>query len=61
MIGATGEALETFEQGRGRVRVHSEDWQARAAVPIERGQRIKVVGMEGLVLDVEPLQPSKGG
>ncbi len=55
MIGATGEALEAFQEGRGRVRVHSEEWQARSASPVARGQRIKVVGMEGLILTVEPL------
>ncbi|MEK6771948.1 MAG: nodulation protein NfeD [Pseudomonadota bacterium] len=54
MIGLTGEALEDFAQGAGRVRAHSEDWQARAAAPIRRGQRIKVVSRDGLTLVVEP-------
>lgn len=54
MIGATGEALEAFRD-RGRVRAHSEEWQARTHAPLKKGQRIKVVGMEGLTLIVEPL------
>ena len=55
MSDATGEALESFK-GAGRVRVHSEEWQARSATPLKRGERIKVVGREGLVLIVEPYQ-----
>ncbi|MBI3570543.1 MAG: nodulation protein NfeD [Gammaproteobacteria bacterium] len=53
MIGALGEALENFK-GAGRVRVHSEEWQARSAAALKRGQKVKVVGMEGLTLQVEP-------
>ena len=53
MIGAVGEALEAI-QNEGRVRVHSELWHARANQPVERGNKIRVVGMEGLVLIVEP-------
>jgi membrane-bound serine protease (ClpP class) len=54
LIGARGEALEDFAQGIGRVRVHSEEWQARAGSPIARASRVKVVGRDGLVLIVEP-------
>ncbi len=54
MIGASGETLEAFT-GNGRVRVHSEEWQARADGKLRRGQRIKVVGIEGLTLVVEPV------
>lgn len=53
MIGAVGEALEAI-QNEGRVRVHSELWHARVNQPVERGNKIRVVGMEGLVLIVEP-------
>ncbi len=53
MIGAVGEALSAFKTD-GRVRVHSEEWQARTRLPLVRGQKVKVVGMEGLVLLVEP-------
>ena len=54
MIGLDGEALEDFTQGVGRVRVHSEEWQARAGSPIRRGAQVKVTGRDGLVLVVEP-------
>ncbi len=53
MVGAVGEVLEDFSD-IGRVRVHSEEWQARCGMPLKRGQRIKVVGIEGLMLTVEP-------
>ena len=53
MIGAVGETLEALK-GTGRVRVHSEEWQARSHTPLKRGQKIKVIGMDGLVLIVEP-------
>ncbi len=57
MIGAIGAALENFREGEGRVRVHSEEWQAQSNVALKRGQRVKVVAIEGLVLQVEPYQP----
>jgi membrane-bound serine protease (ClpP class) len=56
MIGALGEALENFKDA-GRVRVHSEEWQARSQVALKRGQKVKVVAMDGLVLTVEPYNP----
>jgi membrane-bound serine protease (ClpP class) len=56
MIGAPGEALENFK-GAGRVRVHSEEWQARSDSALKRGQKVKVVGIEGLILTVEPYNP----
>jgi membrane-bound serine protease (ClpP class) len=56
MIGALGEALENFKDA-GRVRVHSEEWQARSDTALKRGQKVKVVGIEGLILTVEPYNP----
>jgi membrane-bound serine protease (ClpP class) len=54
MIGATGEALDDFANGEGRVRVHSEEWQARGPAALARGRRVRVTGRDGLVLTVEP-------
>lgn len=59
MLQSIGEALESFKT-EGRVRIHSEDWSARSSAPIKRGQKIKVIGMEGLVLIVEPVGPEEG-
>jgi len=55
MIGATGEALESFAE-RGPVRVFGERWSAHTRVPLAKGQKIRVVGMEGLTLTVEPYE-----
>ena len=60
MIGASGEALAAFD-GDGRVHVHGEEWQAHASRPVTRGQKIRVVGMEGLVLQVEPNDDEEAG
>ncbi|MFO7901805.1 MAG: nodulation protein NfeD [Pirellulaceae bacterium] len=57
LIGHQAEAIDTFEDGQGRVHLQGEDWSARADVPIERGQIVRITGMqsEGFVLDVEPV------
>jgi len=47
-------ALESFTQS-GNVRVHGEIWHARSAVPIEAGQQLRVVRVDGLTLEVEPV------
>lgn len=51
---AYGEAEEDFT-GRGHVRVHGESWLAESTVPVRKGQQVRVRGMEGLVLKVEPI------
>ncbi|HEY5897153.1 MAG TPA: nodulation protein NfeD [Burkholderiales bacterium] len=52
MIGARGEALDDFE-GEGWARVHGEQWRVRAGRAVRRGQKLRVTGMRGLMLDVE--------
>jgi membrane-bound serine protease (ClpP class) len=59
MIGAIGEVVADFEEGRGAVHVHGERWQARSEVPLQRGQAVSVTAMHGLVLDVKPLAVPK--
>lgn len=55
MLGATGEVME--DTGAGVfARIHGEMWQIRANVPLRRGQRVRVVSMNGLVLAVEPAE-----
>lgn len=54
---AEGTALEPVGED-GRVTVHGEVWNARSAAgPIPQGNRIRVVGHEGLTLLVEPATP----
>lgn len=53
MLGATGEALADFDL-EGWARVHGEQWKVRSSRPVRRGQKLRVTGMQGLVLSVEP-------
>ena len=55
LIGATGEVLEAVGN-YGRVTVHSEYWQAKSKTTIQPGQKIRVTGIEGLTLIVEPIK-----
>jgi membrane-bound serine protease (ClpP class) len=54
MIGATGEVLEDTV-GATYARVRGEMWQVRFGAPLKRGQLVRVTGIEGLVLAVEPV------
>ncbi len=53
MVGSLGEALEDF-RGAGRILVHGESWQARSTTAIKKGQRVRVTGLHGLILSIEP-------
>jgi membrane-bound serine protease (ClpP class) len=57
LIGARGVALAAFHH-EGRIRIHSEDWNARSPVPLTSGQPVRVTGRDGLTLLVEP-QPKE--
>jgi membrane-bound ClpP family serine protease len=49
-------------RGDGQVFVHGELWRANIpeGLPLRRGQKVRVDGIEpGLVLDVEPLEPTE--
>jgi membrane-bound serine protease (ClpP class) len=53
MIGAPAVALEDFAE-RGNVRAFSETWLAQSPRPVRKGDTLRVTGVEGLVLKVEP-------
>ena len=53
MLGASGEVLETGEDGAW-IQVHSERWRGRSSAPLRAGQRVRVTSRDGLVLQVEP-------
>lgn len=55
MIGAKGEAVDAFEE-RGRVWLNGELWNARTSAPVARGQSVRVRSVQGLTLEVEPLE-----
>ena len=55
MVGEQGEAVAAVDPD-GVVRVRGAQWRARTnrATPIARGDRIRVVAIEGVTLEVEP-------
>jgi membrane-bound serine protease (ClpP class) len=55
LIGKTGEA-HTDIFAEGSVYVDGEEWSGRSEVFIPSGQPVKVLGREGLVLLVAPLE-----
>ncbi len=60
LVGAPGEALSDIDAVAGEAFVHGEYWQARSAQPLPRGARVRVVGVEGLVVTVVAEPPPKG-
>ncbi len=53
MIGLKGDARATIDSRQGQVLVHGELWSAISEKRIKKGERIKVVDVDGLVLKVE--------
>jgi len=54
LVGETGEALTDLGPGGGEAFLHGEYWRVRAAAPLPRGSKVRVVAVEGLVAVVEP-------
>ncbi|MBA4143206.1 MAG: nodulation protein NfeD [Nitrosospira sp.] len=52
LVGALGEMLEDNTSGDGMARVHGELWSVHSAQPLARGQKVRVTGIDGLVLHV---------
>jgi len=51
MVGAVGEMLEDTS-GDGMARIRGELWTVHSAHPLVRGQKVRVTGIDGLVLHV---------
>lgn len=58
LIGALAEALDGFPSA-GSVHLRGEVWTARSEVPIAPGQRVRVIGRDGLTLIVAPVPDSQ--
>ncbi len=58
LIGAVGEARSDIEM-EGTIYIDGEEWSARSNSPIHAGSKIRVVNREGLILVVEPIEPTK--
>lgn len=59
LVGATVSALEPIE-GEGWAEFQGEHWRVRSATPLQPGQRARVRSRDGLILHVEPEDPSSG-
>lgn len=57
LVGAVGEALSS-SPGSLRVRIRGEIWQAVASSSLAIAQQVRVTGVDGLVLRVEPCNVS---
>jgi membrane-bound serine protease (ClpP class) len=55
LAGAVGEVFDN----NGMVRIHSELWQAISDTPLQRGQKVRVTGRDGLILRVKPADESE--
>ncbi len=53
MRGSRGSVIE-WAVAEGRVRVHGEAWQARSPHRLTAGQRVRVIDIDGLTVEVEP-------
>ena len=56
MLGATGEIIVNPD-GSVSASILGEVWKVRANAPLGRGQQVRVVGIDGLVLSVEAVHP----
>jgi len=55
MLHSTGQVIEEPHAAALWVRVHDDRWQARSTQPsLHKGDRVRVVGMEGMTLLVAP-------
>jgi len=50
LIGSTGQTLDQ----EGWARIHGETWRIRSSAPLKAGERVRVVAMHGLTLEVVP-------
>jgi membrane-bound serine protease (ClpP class) len=55
LVGSRGTVIE-WDDGRGRVRVEGEIWQAEGPSDLPSGGRVRVAAIHGLILRVEPGQ-----
>jgi membrane-bound serine protease (ClpP class) len=53
MIGGAGSVID-WDGGTGRVRIHGEIWSARSHGTLQPDDRVRVKGIEGLILEVDP-------
>jgi membrane protein implicated in regulation of membrane protease activity len=60
LLGATGEVTAPLAP-LGQIIVRGEIWEAHSPTPIDRGARVRVVGVEELRLEVRPVEDGSQG
>jgi membrane-bound serine protease (ClpP class) len=55
MIGATGEVIDAD----GWAQIHGERWRVRSAEPLAPGRTVRVRAVDGLTLEVDPIEPTR--
>jgi membrane-bound serine protease (ClpP class) len=58
IVGARGTALADIER-EGWAQVHGETWRVISTRPLARGQKLRVTGIDGLTLRVEPAESDR--
>lgn len=54
LLNSVGETLEDISpETEGRIWIHGESWKGRSSEPLRKGQAVRVVGQNGLVLYLE--------
>ena len=56
MLGKTVPALARIDAISGKVSVEGEYWNAVSDAPVEPGQRVEIIAIDGLTLKVKPKQ-----
>jgi len=59
LFGSIGVTLEDVDT-EGWARVHGEQWRVVSAVPLKRGQSVRIVARSGLTLSVQPIADDQG-
>jgi membrane-bound serine protease (ClpP class) len=60
MLGARAEVTDWTDL-RGHVFLHGERWNATSSLPLQAGQRVRIVAIDGLTLAVAPEENQPGG
>jgi membrane-bound serine protease (ClpP class) len=62
LIGATATVENIVQDGAHAawIRLEGELWQASSGLPLSQSQTVRVVGRQGLTLEVVPVEPSQG-
>jgi membrane-bound serine protease (ClpP class) len=56
LVGTLGEAATTLAP-RGQVKINGELWEAHSSQNVRAGDPVRVSGVNGLTLEVEPAEP----